>query len=81
MAEDVSKTVAFLVAYSEELVQLNKETLEALLKSGRAKHVKEWNAAKVFWYRKASTLSIQRGIGRLGIRSLQLGSLVSWLVS
>ena len=60
MAEDVSKIVAFLAAYSEELVQLNKETLEALLKSGRAKHVKEWNAAKVFWYRKASTLSIQQ---------------------
>ena len=60
MAEDVSKIVAFLAAYSEELVQFNKETLEALLKSGRAKHVKEWNAAKVFWYRKASTLSIQQ---------------------
>ena len=56
MAEDVRKTVSFLAAYSEELVQLNKQTLEALLKSNRAKHVKEWNAAKNFWYRKLSTL-------------------------
>ena len=29
MAEDVCKTVAFLAAYSDELVQLNKHTLEA----------------------------------------------------
>ena len=56
MAEDVCKTVAFLAAYSDELVQLNKHTLEALLKSNRAKQVKEWNAAKTFWYRKLSTL-------------------------
>ena len=56
MAEDVRKTVAFLAAYSEELVQLNKHTLEALFKSNRAKQVKEWNAAKNFWYRKFSTL-------------------------
>ena len=56
MAEDVRKTVSFLAAYSEELVQLNKHTLEALLKSNRAKHVKEWNAAKNFCYRKLSTL-------------------------
>ena len=46
MAEDVCKTVAFLDAYSDELVQLNKHTLEALLKSNRAKQVKEWNRAK-----------------------------------
>ena len=56
MAEDVRKTVAFLAAYSEELVQLNKRTLEALVKSNRAKQVKGWNAAKNFWYRKFSTL-------------------------
>ena len=56
MAEDVRKTVSFLAAYSEELVQLNKQTLEALIKSNRAKHVKEWNAAKNFWYRKLSNL-------------------------
>ena len=56
MAEDVCKTVAFLAAYSDELVQLNKHTLEALLKSNRAKQVKEWNAAKTFCYRKLSTL-------------------------
>ena len=56
MAEDVCKTVAFLAAYSDELVQLNKHTLEALLKTNRAKQVKEWNAAKTFWYRKHSTL-------------------------
>ena len=56
MAADVHKTVAFLAAYSGELVQLNKDTLEALLKSNRAKQVKEWNAAKHFWYRKFSTL-------------------------
>ena len=56
MAEDVRKTVSFLAAYSEELVHLNKPTLEALLKSNRAKHVKEWNAAKNFWYRKLSNL-------------------------
>ena len=56
MAEDVSKTIAFLAAYSEELVQLDKHTLEALLKSHRAKHVKEWKAAQNFWCRKVSTL-------------------------
>ena len=56
MAEDVRKTLAFLAAYSDELVQLNKHTLEALLKSNRAKQVKEWNAAKTFWYRKLATL-------------------------
>ena len=56
MAEDVSKTIAFLAAYSEELVQLDKHTLEALLKSHRAKHVKEWKAAQNFWRRKVSTL-------------------------
>ena len=56
MAEDACKTVAFLAAYSDELVQLNKHTLEALLKSNRAKQVKEWNAAKTFWYRKLATL-------------------------
>ena len=56
MAEDVRKTVSFLAAYSEELVHLNKPTLEALLKSNRAKHVKERNAAKNFWYRKLSNL-------------------------
>ena len=56
MAEDVFKTIAFLAAYSEELVQLDKHTLEALLKSHRAKHVKEWKAAQNFWSRKVSTL-------------------------
>jgi len=45
MAEDVFKTVAFLSTYSEELVQLDKQTLEALLK--------EWKAAKNFWSRKS----------------------------
>ena len=56
MASDVSKTVAFLSSYSSELVQLDKHTLEALLKSNRASHVKEWKAAQNFWYRKLSTL-------------------------
>ena len=56
MASDVSKTVAFLSSYSSELVQLDKHTLRALLKSNRASHVKEWKAAQNFWYRKLSTL-------------------------
>ena len=56
MASDVSKTVAFLSSYSSELVQLDKHTLEALLKSNRASHVKEWKAAQNFWTRKLSTL-------------------------
>ena len=56
MAEDVFKTIAFLAAYSEELVQLDKHTLVALLKSNRASHVKEWKAAQNFWHRKVSTL-------------------------
>ena len=56
MASDVSKTVAFLSSYSSELVQLDKQTLEALLKSNRASQVKEWKAAQNFWTRKLSTL-------------------------
>eukprot|EP00435_Cladocopium_sp_Y103_P030288 s155_g7.t1 len=56
MAEDVRKTIAFLATYAEELVDMQKQTLEPLLKSSRAKQVKEWNAAKNFWYRKASRL-------------------------
>ena len=51
MADGVSKTVAFLATYCDELVQLQRPTWEALLKSNRAKQVKEWNAAKFFWYR------------------------------
>ena len=65
-----SKTVAFLSTYSEELVQLDKHTLEALLKSNRANHVKEWKAAKNFWSRKVSTL-LPRGIRGLGICLVQ----------
>ena len=56
MEEDVSKTIAFLAKFSEELVGMQKQTLEALLKSSRAKQVKEWNAAKNFWYRKSQRL-------------------------
>ena len=56
MAEDVCKTIAFLAAFADELVSMQKQTLEALVKSNRAKQVKEWNAAKNFWYRKADSL-------------------------
>ena len=56
MAEDVRKTIAFLAAFADELVSMQKQTLEALVKSNRAKQVKEWNAAKNFWYRKADSL-------------------------
>ena len=48
MEEDVSKTIAFLAAFSDELVSMQKPSLEALLKSSRAKQVKDWNAAKNF---------------------------------
>ena len=56
MAEDVFKTVAFLSTHSEELVQLDKHTLEALLNSNRSNTVKEWKAARNFWSRKKLTL-------------------------
>ena len=60
MAEDVSKIVSFFARYSEDLVQLNKENLSAVLNSARAQKVKEGNAARVFWYRKASTLPVKQ---------------------
>jgi hypothetical protein len=46
MADGVRKTVAFLATYVEELVRLQKPGLEAVLKSNRAKQVKEWKAKK-----------------------------------
>ena len=52
----MSKIVAFLVSYNQELLELQKPSLEALLKSSRAKQVKEWNAAKNVWHRKVSQL-------------------------
>ena len=60
MAEDVCKTIAFLAAFADERVSMQKQTLEALLKSNRAKQVKEWNAAKNFWYRKADSLEAEQ---------------------
>ena len=60
MEEDVSKTIAFLAAFSDELVSMQKPSLEALLKSSRAKQVKDWNAAKNFWYRKSHKLEVQQ---------------------
>ena len=56
----MSKTVAFLATYCEELVQLQKPTLESLLKSNRANQVKEWNATKNFWHRKVATLAVEQ---------------------
>ena len=60
MAEDVRKTVAFLAAFADELVSMQKQTLEALLKSSRSKQVKEWNAAKNFWQRKVQSLNAEQ---------------------
>ena len=60
MAEDVRKTVAFLAAFADELVSMQKQTLEALLKSNRAAKVKEWNAAKNFWHRKVHSLDTEQ---------------------
>ncbi len=60
MAYDVSEIVAFLVSYSEELVLMQKPSLEALFKSNRANHVNEWKSAKKFWSRKASTLAVEQ---------------------
>ena len=74
MVDSVRKTVAFLATYCEELVQLQKPTLESLLKSNRASQVKEWNAAKKCWHRKAQGAYIgsraATAIGGLGICSL-----------
>ena len=41
-------------------MQLQKPTLESLLKSNRASQVKEWNAAKNFWHRKVATLAAEQ---------------------
>ena len=60
MADGVRKTVAFLATYVEELVRLQKPTLEAVLKSNRAKQVKEWKAAQNFWERKRQTLTVEQ---------------------
>ena len=60
MAEDVRKTVAFLVTYVEEIVSLQKPTLAAVLKSNRANQVKGWKAAKNFWERKRQTLTVEQ---------------------
>ena len=60
MADGVRKAVAFLATYVEELVRLQKPTLEAVLKSNRAKQVKEWKAAQNFWERKRQTLTVEQ---------------------
>ena len=60
MADGVRKTVAFLATYVEELVRLQKPTLEAVLKSNRTKQVKEWKAAQNFWERKRQTLTVEQ---------------------
>ena len=60
MADGVRKTVAFLATYVEELVRLQKPTLEAVLKSNRANQVKEWKAAQNFWARKRQTLTVEQ---------------------
>ena len=60
MAADVDKTVAFLAKFSDELVSMQKQTLESLLKSNRSNQVKEWKAAKNFWARKAKTLTAEQ---------------------
>ena len=60
MADGVRKTVAFLATYVEELVRLQKPTLEAVLKSNRAKQVKEWKAAQNFWERKRQILTVEQ---------------------
>ena len=60
MADGVRKTVAFLATYVEELMRLQKPTLEAVLKSNRAKQVKEWKAAQNFWERKRQTLTVEQ---------------------
>ena len=60
MADGVRKTVAFLATYVEELVRLQKPTLEAVLKSNRANQVKEWKAAQNFWERKRQTLTVEQ---------------------
>ncbi len=60
MAADVVKIVAFLVSYKEELLDLQKPSLEALLKSSHAKQVREWNAAKSVWYRTVSSLAAEQ---------------------
>ena len=59
MAEDVCKTIAFLAAFADELVSMQKQTLEALVKSSRSKQVKEWNTAKNFWQRKVQSLDAE----------------------
>ena len=73
MAEDVFKTVAFLSTYSEELVQLDKHSLEALLKSNRANHVKEWKGSPKFLVSQSLEIAAaaERGIRGLGVYSLQ----------
>ena len=62
MVDGFGKTITFLAHYCDELVQLQKPTLEALLKSSRAKQVKEWNTAKNLWYRKVPTLAQRQKI-------------------
>ena len=60
MADGVRKTIVFLATYVEELVRLQKRTLEAVLKSNRANQVKEWKAAQNFWERKRQTLTVEQ---------------------
>ena len=56
MADAFDKTVAFLAAYSQELVQMKKPTLTALLNSKRRSQVPEWERARNFCRRKLSSL-------------------------
>lgn len=58
MANALNKTVLFLATYCDELVQLQKPSLESLVDSSRSKQVKEWNAARIFGRRKVPTLEV-----------------------
>ena len=60
MADEFCKTIAFLAEFADELVSMQKQTVEALVKSSRSKQVKEWNAAKNFWQRKVQSLKAEQ---------------------
>ena len=57
MEDAVAQTVKFLAAHCNEIVALEKTTLEGVLKSSGAKRVAAWKTAQNFWVRKFASFN------------------------
>ena len=57
MEDGVAQTIRFLAGFCDEIIDLNKATLEGVLKSSGHKRWPAWKAARNFWERKSLSLS------------------------